>query len=149
MPLYCPKCKKWAYRNHKCSILSLIPITRGMRGVADKLYSLLGNELLSASCFVYPVDGSIYEHTIIIDLEFRRQISTMLLGDFPTGWVWYTQTVTDDHLPLMVLGYSETYVWSGVFTIEDRVQQIIKEFEAHLDTRDIEAVRAIMLLSEY
>jgi hypothetical protein len=73
----------------------------------------------------------------------------MLLGDFPTDWVWYTQTVTDDHLPLMVLGYSETYVWSGVLTVEDRVQHIIKEFEAHLYTRDIEAVRAIMLLSEY
>lgn len=119
-----------------------------MRGVADKLYNLLGNEMLSASCFVYPVDGSIYDHTIIIDIEFRRQISTMILGDFSIGWKWHTQTVTDDHLPLMALGYSEPYVWSGVLTVEDRVQQIIKEFQAHLDTRDIEAVRAILTLMD-
>lgn len=88
--------------------------------------SLLGNELLSASCFVYPLDGSIYEHTIIIDLKFRCQISTLLLGDLPTGWKWYTQTATDDHLLLLVLGYSVTYVWSEVLTAEDRIQQIIK-----------------------
>lgn len=94
-----------------------------MLGVSDKLYSLLANELLSASYFVYPVNASIYEHTIIIDLEFSRQISTMLLGDFSSDWVWHTQTVTDDHLFLMALG---TYVWSGVMSVEERVQQIIR-----------------------
>lgn len=106
----------------------------------------LGIELLSAAYFTYPVENSIYEHTIIIDIELKRDYPTLLLGELLKGWKWYTQTVTDDHWPLLVLGYSETFVWSVVLTVEDRVQQIIKAFEDYLGTRDPKAVRAILML---
>lgn len=41
MDLYCLACKKYAYRNrHKCDILSLVPVTRQCRTLADKLWDL-------------------------------------------------------------------------------------------------------------
>lgn len=149
MGLYCIKCKKWAYRNHnpKCDIMSLIPITKEMRGVADKLYSL-GFGLLSVACFVYPVQNSIYEHKIIIDIEFKKDYPDTLLGDLGIGWKWYHQTITDDHWPLMALAYSETFVWLGFISVEERVKEIVTAFEAYLDTRDKTALGAIMLLIE-
>lgn len=146
MSLYCPKCGVWAYRNHKCDIMSLIPIKAQMRGIVDRLY-YLGFDMLSASCFSHPVDGSLYGYSIVMDVVFKKEFSTFLLGDLPVGWVWYTETITDDHMPLMALGYSEIYMWLGVETVEQRIKQITEEFESFLDTRDKLALEAIRLLT--
>lgn len=118
-----------------------------MRGVADKLHSLRF-ELLSAASFKYPVQGSAYEHTIIIDIELKRTYPETLLPTLQDGWKWYTQTVTDDHLPLSALGYSEQFVWVGFESVEERVEQITAEFIAYLDTRDPEAFKAILTLMD-
>ena len=83
-----------------------------------------------------------------MDIELKRQISTMLLGDLPKGWLWYTQTVTGDQLNLSVLGYSETFVWSGVLTVKKRIKQITEDFINYLDTRDPEAFKAILTLMD-
>lgn len=150
MSLYCLKHKRWAYRNHPCPINSLIPLKKECRGIADRLYSL-GLDIMSAAYFTYTRENSIYEHSIIIDIEFQReyQYPITILGDLPTGWKFYTETVTEDHIPLLVLGYSETFVWSGVQTVDERVMQIIKDFEAHLDTSyDPKAVKAILMLMD-
>ena len=145
--LYCLKCGVWAYKNHKCNIMSLIPITRDMCGIADRLHSL-GLELMSAGCFTHPVKDSFYEHKIIIDIEFKRQYPTTILGGLPTGWVWYTQTVSSDHLSLMALSYSETYVWLGE-TVEERIKQITEEFETYLDTMiDKDGFKAVLTLMD-
>ena len=124
----------------------LVPITKEMRGIADKMH-FLGLDLLSACCFVYPVQESIYEHTIIVDIELKHQYPTMIL-DLPSGWKWYTQTATPDHWPLCAISYSETYVWLGFQSVEDRVQEIITGFEDYLSTKDKTALGAIMLLSD-
>lgn len=71
-----------------------------------------------------------------------------LLPELPKGWKWYTQTVTDDHLPLSVLGYSEQFVWLGFQSIEQRVQEITAEFLAYLDTLDKPVLAAVMLLMD-
>jgi hypothetical protein len=147
MSLYCPKCRKWAYKNHKCSIFSLIPTTRDARPLVDKLFNL-GFDLLSIACLTHPVQGSLYEHTIIVDIEFKRQYISTILGDLPVGWKYYLETVTDDHWPISALAYGETYVWFGFETIEERIEQIVAGFVEYLDTRDKEALGAIMLLTD-
>jgi hypothetical protein len=43
----------------------------------------LGLELLSAAWFVYPVQDSTYEHTIIIDIELQRTSPETLLPTLP------------------------------------------------------------------
>lgn len=147
MSLYCPKCGVWAYKNHKCNIFSLIPATRDARPLADKLYSL-GFDLLSAACFTHPVEGSIYEHSIIVDIEFNRQYIPTILGDLPAGWRYYLETVSEDHWPISALAYGETYVWLGFETVEERIKQIVTGFVEYLDTRDKVALGAIMMLSD-
>lgn len=107
--LYCLSCKKYAYKAHKCSIMSLVPITHKCRTIADKLYDL-GVEPLSVSHFTTPVVGSAYEHYINICIELRKDYPSNILGDFSVGWVIHTETVSEDHTPLLVIGYSETYV---------------------------------------
>lgn len=147
MSLYCLACRVFAYKNHKCDIRTVIPIKCEMRGIADRLYAL---ELdpMSAAWFTHPIQDSLYEHGITIDIDFKYQFAPVILGDLPTGWAMYTETVTPDHLPVMVLIYSERYVWLGFETVEQRVQEIIKEFEEYLDTRDKDALIALRLLTE-
>lgn len=147
MSLYCLKHKKFAYRNHPCPINSLIPLKKECRGIADRLYAL-EIEPLSAAHFVYPVQDSIYEHTIIIDIELKRTYPETLLPALPKNWKWYTQTVTGDQLNLSVLGYSEQFVWVGFQTVEERIKQITKEFINYLDTHDLEAFKAILTLMD-
>ncbi len=114
----------------------------------DRLYSL-GFDVMSASCFTHPVQDSLYEHRIIMDVEFKKQYLESILGDLPTGWHYYTETVTSDHYPISILAYNEIFVWLGFISVDERIKQIVTEFEAYLDTRDKAALEAIMLLIEY
>lgn len=143
--LYCLKCGKWAYKNHPCPILSLIPLTKECRGIADKLYAL-GIEPLSVSHFVQPVADSSYKYYITFCIELRKSYPVGILGDLPIKWKWYTETITEDRLPLQVIGYAETFVFDGVLTAEDRVQEIINQFVDYLGTRDAQATKSILTL---
>lgn len=143
--LYCMKCKKWAYKTHKCSIMSLIPLTKEMRPVADALYDLDCFELLSASCFTTPVQDSLYEHRITLEVEFKNPYPIKILGDLPSGWKYYTEIVGTDW-KISVLAYIEIYVWLGFETITQRINQIVTEMVDYLGTRDKAALCAIMLL---
>lgn len=143
--LRCLKCKKYAYKTHKCSVLSLVPVTHECRIIADMLFDL-GVEPLSVAHFVTPVTGSAYEHYIHICIELRKGYPVGILGDLPSKWKWYTETVSEDHIPLQVIGYSETFVFDGVLTVEGRVQEIIKQFEDYLGTREPQSTKAILTL---
>lgn len=145
--LYCCKCHKWAYKTHKCDVMSLIPLTKEMRPLADGLYDL-GFELLSASCFTYPVKQSVYEHRITLEVELKKQYPIMkILRDLPTGWKYYTEVVGTDW-PISVLAYIETYMWPINETVEKRISQIVMELVEYLDTRDKAALGAIMMLMD-
>jgi hypothetical protein len=63
--LYCLKHKVYAYRNHKCSPLTLVPVKRQCRYIADKLYGM-GIQPLSVAHFTHPVVGSENKHTSTI-----------------------------------------------------------------------------------
>jgi hypothetical protein len=150
MSLYCLKHKVFAYKNHKCSPLSLISITHECRGIANKLYDL-GVEPLSVAHFTHPSTDSMYEHYINVCIELRKGYPKNILGDLYTGWHFYTETVSSDHipLPLLVLSYSETFVWLSYETVEERVLQIIKDFVLYLESRDPEATRALLKLAGF
>jgi hypothetical protein len=147
--LYCPKHKVIVYKNkHRCPINSLVSLSKDCRGIADKLYAL-GIEMLSISHYTHPVADSYYEHYIYITIELAKVYSTSILGDLYNGWEWFTESssITDD--PLLVLSYSETFVWLCELSVDERVQEIIKEFEDYLDTtRDVNATRAVLKLDE-
>jgi hypothetical protein len=149
MDLYCLKHKVYAYRNrHKCSPLSLVPVTRKCRTIADRLWDL-GIEPLSVAHFTQLVVGSKYKHIININIELRHSYPVDILGNLPIKWRWFTETISEDHtpLPLQVLAYYETYSYDGVKSVDERVQEIINEFVQYLDTfRDPQATKSILTL---
>lgn len=144
--LYCPRCKVAAYRTHKCHPNALVPIKRELKAVVDELY-VLSIDVMSASWFSFSIKESYYEHRITAFVELAHAYQTTLLGDLPSGWIWYTETVTGDHLPLSCLGYNEVFAWIGEITVEERIGQIVSEMVAYLRTRDPVGIRAVLLLS--
>lgn len=151
--LYCLACGKYAYRNrHKCDILSLVPVTRRCRNLADKLFEL-GIEPLSVAHFTQLAVGSDYKYIINVLIELRHSYPVDILGDsLPIKWRWYSETSSDDRTPLLIpiLAYYETYCYDGVKSVDDRVQEIIKQFENHLDTAyDPQSIKAVLKLGGY
>lgn len=147
MSLYCPYHKVFAYRNrHKCSVMSLITITKECKGIADRLYDLIGVAPLSVAHFVTPVIGALNEFYINIYIDLSKDFPIHILN-LPTLWVIHTETISDDHLPLLVISYSETFIYKGGKSVNDRVKEIIKQFENHLDTAyDPQAIKSVLTL---
>lgn len=147
--LYCLKCKKYAYRNrHKCDVLSLVPVTRRCKTLADKLYEM-GIEPLSVAQFTQNVVGSQDRYIINVNIELRHSYPLGILGDLPIKWMYYTETCSSDSTPLAipVLAYYETYCYYKVKTVDDRVQEIIDEFVQYLDTTcDSQATKSVLTL---
>lgn len=148
--LYCLRCKKYAYRNHKCNILSLVPVTRRCRTLADKLYEL-NIEPFSVGHFTQKVNGSENKYIINVIVELRHSYQIGILGDnFPIKWKVHTETYSEDRTPLAVpiLAYYETYLYDGVKTVDDRATEVINDFihylEEHYDPDGIKAVLKLM-----
>jgi len=146
--LYCLKCKKYAYHNHKCDILSLVPVTRRCRNLADKLYSM-GIEPLSVAHFTQLVVGSDNKYIINVCIELRHRYPVDILGGLPIKWRLYTETCSSDctQLVIPVLAYYETYCFDGAKSVDERVQEIIDGFGQYLDTTcDPQATKSVLML---
>lgn len=142
MGLYCLKCGVWAYKTHKCNIMTLVPLTPECVGLANKMYAL-GLELLSAGCFVTQVVDSLYDHRITFDVELKHQIPPILA--LPPKWSYYTEIIGTD-FQISVIGYSELYTWDGVNSPSERCQQIADDFSVYLSTLDKIALEAVLTL---
>lgn len=140
--LYCLTCKKQAYKNHKCDIMSLVAITKDCKGIADRLYEL-DIEIISASCFVYKATAT--TSTIIIDINLKKDSLIGLLGDLPKGWETYTEIVSADHLklPIIILGYTETVENTRV---DAQIKQITRGFEEFLQGFDPQSIKSVATL---
>lgn len=146
--LYCLKCKKYHHHNyHKCDILSLVPVTRRCRTLADTLYSM-GIELFGVAHFTQKVNGSEnYIINVIVELKSISQIE--LLNRLLPKWKIHTETYSSDRTPLVVpiLAYYETYCYDGVKGVDNRVQEIIDEFVKYLsDNFDADGFKAVTTL---
>jgi|GEM_PF-6106362 len=144
--LYCLKCKVYAYHNHKCNVLSLIPVTRKCRTLADKLYEL-NIEPFGVAHFTQKVNGSENKYIINVIVELRYSYQIEILGTLLAKWRIYTETYSDDRTPLAIpiLAYYETYCFDGVKTVDMRVQEVIDEFVQYLnDTYDADGINSVL-----
>jgi len=149
MSLYCPIHRVFAYKNHQCDAIKLITIKKECKGIVDRLYDLIGTGVgpLSAAHFVTPVAEVLNEFYINVYIDFDKNYPIKILGEFPTGWVINTETVSDDHLPILVVSYNETFYYKGDKTVNTRVLEIIREFENHLDTHyDAQGIKSVLTL---
>lgn len=146
--LYCLRCRKYAYRNHKCDMLSLVPVTRKCRTLADKLYELC-IEPLGVAHFTQKVVGSDNKYIINVFVELRHSYQVGILVNLPIKWRIYTETFSSDRIPLVVpvLAYYETYCYDGVKSADDRVQEVIDEFVQYLDDNfDAQGIKSVLTL---
>lgn len=147
--LYCLACRKYHHSNsHKCDVLSLVPVTRRCRKLADRLYEL-GIEPLSVGHFTQNVVGSTNKYIINVQIELRHSYPIDILGSLPIKWRLYTETISSDSTPLAipVLAYYETYLYDGVKTVDDRVKEIVDGFVEYLDDNfDAQGIKSVLTL---
>lgn len=147
MSLYCPIHRVFASKRHRCDALKLITITKECKGIADGLYDLMdGVGPLSVAHFITPVIGVLNKFYINLYIDLPRDFPIKLLGDFPLGWMVHRETVSDDHLPILVIAYSETFVYSRDKTVNQRTKEIILQFEDYIKEKDPLAIKSILTL---
>lgn len=147
--LYCPIHKVYASKRHQCDARKLVTISKECKGIVDRLFDLVGTGVgaLSAAHFITPVVGTNCEYYINVYIDLSKDYPIKLLGDFPIGWVVHTETISSDHTKLLVIAYNEIFHYNGVKTVNDRVKEIIKEFEYYLDTHyDPQAIKSVLKL---
>lgn len=145
--LYCLKCKKYHHHNNdKCDVLSLVPVTRRCRTLADKLFEM-GIELFGVAHFTQLAVGSQNKYIINVIVELRSISQIEILGTLLAKWRIYTETYSSDRTPLVVpiLAYYESYCCDGVKSADDRTQEVIDEFVQYLnDTYDADGVKSVL-----
>ncbi len=147
--LYCLKCKKYHHHNNDiCDVLSLVPVTRRCRTLANTLFEM-GIDLFGVAHFTQLAVGSDNKYIINVIVELRHSYQIEIIDRLPKKWRVYTETYSDDHTPLAVpiLAYYETYYYYRGKSADDRVKEIVDEFTQYLDDNyDAEAVKAIITL---
>jgi hypothetical protein len=147
--LYCLKCRKYHHHNsNKCNVLSLIPVTRRCRKLADTLFEL-SVEPFSVGHFTYPVVGSENRYVINIFVELQPNYTINILSELPIQWRIYTETYSSDRTKLVIpiLAYYENYCYDGIKTVDDRVQEVVDEFIEYLNEHyDADGIRSVLTL---
>lgn len=148
--LYCLKCRKYHHsnNNNKCNVLSLIPVTRKCKKLADKLFEL-SVEPLSVGHFTQLAVGSKNKYIINVIVELQPNYTLNILSELPIRWRIYTETYSSDRTPLAVpvLAYYENYFYDGIKTADDRVTEVIDEFIEYLEENyDPAGVKSVITL---
>lgn len=140
---YCMICKQVITNSteHACQIKRQTLADSVLFGVVDRLYTL-GLEPVMAIYSVNSVGtaSDVYHPSIVIQLS--TQIKCRILGALPAGWTygWKDGKVFS-------LDFNDWCTYIDIVEAETRINTVIKEFEAYLDTRDVESTKAIMLLT--
>jgi hypothetical protein len=145
--LYCPKCKVWAYKTHKCPPSRLIALTVEMREIVDKLTEL-GIEVDGASCYVreHLVQGFCIQHILIAEVHLAAMYPEAILNEMPKGWSYYTHTVTTDHWPISTLVYSHSGCWLTYEAMKRQIKAVVTRFIKYLNAKDRDGLKAVILL---
>lgn len=139
--LYCLKCKKYAYKTHKCNTKHLISVTKNMLPIALKASSL-GLQVTSAFCLTNKynqIEAGVY---------FKCTYPDELLQDLPTGWYW-TDYVTLEHKAICsCLSYEAEYVYTSDMSLEEFIANVINDLLDYLATRNNGGIMSVLTLLE-
>ena len=140
---YCMICKQAITNSteHECQIKRQVLTDPILVGIVDRLYNF-GLEPVMAIYSVNSVGtaSDMYHPSIVIQLS--TQIKYKILGELPAGWAygWKDGKVFS-------LDYNDWCTYIDIVEAETRLKEVTKEFEAYLDTRDVESTRVVMLLT--
>jgi hypothetical protein len=140
---YCMICKQAITNSteHECQIKRQVLTDPILVGIVDRLYNL-GLEPVMAIYSFNSVGtvSDMYHPSIIIQLS--KHLKCRILGELPAGWTygWKDGMV-------FTLDFNDGQSYTEVVDAMAQINAVIKEFEAFLDTRDVESTKAIMLLT--
>lgn len=140
---YCMICKQAITNSteHECQIKRQVLTDPILVGIVDRLYNL-GLEPVMAIYSVNSVGtaSDMYHPSIVIQLS--KHLKYKILGELPAGWTygWKDGMV-------FTLDFNDWCTYIDIVEAETRINTVIKEFEAYLDTRDVESTKAVMLLT--
>lgn len=140
---YCMVCKKIISTCdvHECQIKRQTLADSILFGVVDSLYDLGLEPVMAIYSFNSVGTASdAYNPSIIIQLS--KHLKCRILGELPAGWTYGWK----DGMVLS-LDFTDWCTYIDIVEAEIRLKEVIKEFEAYLDTRDVESTKAIMLLT--
>lgn len=148
---YCMKCKIWvgSEDTHKCPTENLVVADKEMVGIVDRLYMMGITPMVAVWSTTELGEASDSKYLITIKIDIGQKISEAVLGELPAGWQYHWHTVTPDRSELHMIAYVEHWYNLGFGeSVESRIGELIKGFEEFLDSRDCEAVKALLLLME-
>ncbi|ABN51761.1 hypothetical protein V6C42_02175 [Pseudoclostridium thermosuccinogenes] len=150
--LYCLECREYVplhlRDNHPCPSDKIAAVDKEMTGIVDRLYDMG----ITPTCAVWTAtkqsDDEI-EYLLTVQIEIESQVCQPVLGDLPTGWEYHWEKDASDKIKLNSIAYEEIWYDFGFDgeSLQGRINELIKDFEGFLDTRDCDAVQALMLLS--
>jgi len=140
---YCMVCKKIISTCdvHECQIKRQTLADSILFGLVDRLFNLGLEPVMAIYSFNSVGTASDMYHPSII-IQVSNHIKYKILGELPAGWTYGWE---DGKVFSLDFNDSQSYI-----DVEDAMAQInavIKEFEAYLDTRDVESTKAVMLLT--
>ena len=140
---YCMICKQAITNSteHECQIKRQVLTDPILVGIVDRLYNLGLEPVMAIYSFNSVGTASDMYHPSIV-IQLSTQIKCRILGELPAGWTygWKDGMV-------FTLDFNDSQSYTKVEDAMTRINAVIKEFEAYLDTRDVESTRAIMLLT--
>jgi len=140
---YCMICKQAITNSteHECQIKRQTLADSILFGVVDSLYNLGLEPVMAIYSFNSVGTASDMYHPSII-IQLSTQIKCRILGELPAGWTygWKDGEVFS-------LDFNDWCTYIDISEAMTRINTVIKEFEAYLDTRDVESTRAVILLA--
>ena len=150
--LYCMECKKFVpvRDEHDCPSEYFAAVDKEMVGIVDRLYRMGITPMIAVWSAIDMGDVKDCEYLLTVKVDIGRRICEAVLGELPAGWQYHWETVTADKSELHMIAYAERWYNFGFEdeSVESRIDELIKGFEEFLDSRDCEAVRALLLLME-
>jgi len=135
---------------HECPSEYFAAVDREMVGIVDRLYRMGITPMIAVWSAIDMGDVKDFEYLLTVKVDIGRRICEAVLGELPAGWKYHWETVTPDKTELHMIAYVEHWYNFGFDgeSVGSRVNELIKGFEEFLDSRDCEAVRALLLLME-
>ena len=150
--LYCMECRQFVpVRDvHECPSEYFAAVDKEMVGIVDRLYRMGITPMIAVWSAIDMGDVKDFEYLLTVKVDIGRRICEAVLGELPAGWKYHWETVTPDKTELHMIACVERWYDFGFEgeSAENRVNELIKGFEEFLDSRDCEAVKALLLLME-
>ena len=150
--LYCMECRQFVpVRDvHDCPSECFAAVDREMVGIVDRLYKMGITPMIAVWSAIDMGDVKDCEYLLTVKVDIGRRICEAVLGELPAGWKYHWETVTPDKTELHMIACVERWYNFGFEdeSVETRIYELIKQFEDYLDTRDCEAVKALLILLE-